>query len=132
MTDPVDARAAAVAQTRRLATQRWRVSAALTGAIVAIYFGFIGLVAFRPDLLATVLQPGLSLGILLGALVIVAAWLLTYVYVSWANRTYDPALATLRAQHAAANAAASANANSAAVPAVDRAGESPSGRGGQS
>jgi uncharacterized membrane protein (DUF485 family) len=35
---------------------------------------------------------GLSLGILLGALVIVAAWTLTFVYVSWANRVYDPAL----------------------------------------
>jgi len=34
--------------------------------------------------------PGLSLGILLGALVIVTSWLLTWVYVRWANNVYDP------------------------------------------
>jgi uncharacterized membrane protein (DUF485 family) len=38
----------------------------------------------------------LSLGILLGALVIVTAWLLTWVYVSWANRHYDAAVRRLR------------------------------------
>ena len=31
----------------------------------------------------------LTLGILLGVLVIVAAWLLTWIYVRWANRHYD-------------------------------------------
>ena len=41
-------------------------------------------------------MPGLSLGILLGALVIVASWLLTWVYVRWANAHYDPALRALR------------------------------------
>lgn len=73
----------------------------MTLAIVCVYFGFIVLVAYRPDWLAIRLQDGLSLGIVLGAAVIVAAWLLTYVYVSWANRIYDPALEALRAQHAA-------------------------------
>jgi uncharacterized membrane protein (DUF485 family) len=40
-------------------------------------------------------SPGLTLGILLGAGVIVAAWLLTLVYVRWANRVYDPELRRL-------------------------------------
>lgn len=105
---------AAVHETRKLAAQRWRLAAALTIAMVAVYFGFIGLVAYRPDLLATLLQPGLSLGILLGALVIVAAWLLTYVYVRWANSVYDPALAALRQQHADADATAMASAKASA------------------
>lgn len=99
---------AAVQATRSLAIQRWRLAATLSIAMVAVYFGFIGLVAFRADLLATLLQPGLSLGILLGALVIVAAWLLTYVYVSWANRVYDPALVALRTRHMHANAQSTA------------------------
>ena len=34
-------------------------------------------------------SPGLSLGILLGALVIVSAWVLTSIYVIWANNRYD-------------------------------------------
>ncbi len=39
---------------------------------------------------------GLSVGILLGFLVIVASWLLTYVYVRWADRDYDARVAQLR------------------------------------
>jgi uncharacterized membrane protein (DUF485 family) len=89
---------AAVA-TRALAARRWRIAATLTALMVCVYFGFIALVAYEPAFLGTQLQDGLSIGIVLGALVIVAAWLLTFVYVRWANRTYDPALAALRAQH---------------------------------
>ena len=82
----------------RLATvaeARWRVAIALTVAMIALYFGFILLIAYAPSLLARRLLPGLSLGILLGALVIVASWVLTWVYVRWANTHYDSALANL-------------------------------------
>jgi uncharacterized membrane protein (DUF485 family) len=61
----------------------------------ALYFGFILLIAYAPSLLARRLLPGLSLGILIGALVIVASWVLTWVYVRWANTHYDEALAKL-------------------------------------
>jgi uncharacterized membrane protein (DUF485 family) len=64
--------------------------------MVITYFGFIALVAFGKGFLASLLAPGLSWGILLGAVVIVGAWLLTYVYVRWANRVYDPAIESLR------------------------------------
>jgi uncharacterized membrane protein (DUF485 family) len=80
------------AQLRALAAMRWRVALALTGAMVAIYFGFIALIAYDKPLLGRPVMPGLSLGILLGALVIVASWLLTWAYVRWANVHYDPAL----------------------------------------
>ena len=63
--------------------------------MVALYFGFILLIAYAPALLARRLPPGLSLGILIGALVIVASWVLTWVYVRWANTHYDSALAKL-------------------------------------
>jgi uncharacterized membrane protein (DUF485 family) len=69
---------------------------ALTGAVVVIYFGFILLIAYRRDVLAVLVVPGLSVGILLGALVIVASWLLTWFYVRWANSTYDTELARIR------------------------------------
>lgn len=75
---------------------RWRIAASLTAAMMAVYFGFILLVAFRKDLLGTLVARGLSLGILLGALVIVTAWVLTWVYVRWANRHYDELLDRLR------------------------------------
>jgi len=54
------------------------------------------LIAFAKPLLATKLAPGLSLGIALGAAVIVISWLSTWVYVRWANRHYDAALDELR------------------------------------
>ena len=75
---------------RELDRDRWRVALTLTCAMVLVYFGFIALVAFGRPLLARQLVPGLSLGILLGALVIVASWVLTWVYVRWANNVYDP------------------------------------------
>ena len=80
---------------RELDRNRWRVALALTGAMVLVYFGFIALVAFGRPLLARQLVPGLSVGILLGALVILASWLLTWVYVRWANNVYDPKVKAL-------------------------------------
>lgn len=68
----------------------------LTIAMIAIYFGFILLVAFNKPLLGRLVLPGLSLGVLLGACVIVFSWILTWIYVRWANRHYDPALRDLR------------------------------------
>ena len=84
------------ARLRRIAAERWKVATTLTAAVVLVYFGFIALVAYNKPLLATTVTPGLSLGILLGALVILASWLLTWVYVWWANRRYDVELERLR------------------------------------
>jgi uncharacterized membrane protein (DUF485 family) len=81
-----------------LAARRWRVAIVLTAAMLATYFGFLLLVAWNKELLGRIVAPGLSLGILLGALVIVIAWVLTGVYVRWANRHYDAELARLRAE----------------------------------
>lgn len=78
-----------------LAAQRWRIALQLTLAMMAIYFGFILLVAYAKGTMGTQLVPGLSLGILLGALVIVAAWVLNWIYVRWANREYDEAIRRL-------------------------------------
>jgi uncharacterized membrane protein (DUF485 family) len=79
-----------------LAARRWRLQVVLTVAMIALYFGFILLIAYNKPLLARLIAPGLSLGILLGALVIVASWLLTLVYVRWANTHYDAGLDGLR------------------------------------
>ncbi|AVH65722.1 DUF485 domain-containing protein [Nostoc sp. UHCC 0926] len=78
-----------------LAAERWRVSLILSGAMMFIYFGFILLIAFNKPLLGSLVVPGLSLGILLGALVIVSAWVLIFIYVRWANSSYDDQIARL-------------------------------------
>lgn len=79
-----------------LGAARWRVALALTAAMIALYFGFISLIAFAKPVLGRLLAPGLSLGIVLGALVIVCSWVLTWVYVRWANDHYDVRLNKLR------------------------------------
>ncbi len=79
-----------------LAAARARIVAWLSAAMLVLYYGFILLIAFQKEFLATLVAPGLTLGILLGAFVIVASWGLTWVYVRWANRHYDHALAKLR------------------------------------
>lgn len=76
--------------------RRWRIAIVLTAVMVVVYFGFIALIAYQKAFMATVITPGLTVGILAGALVIVAAWLLTYGYVRWANSHYDARLEELR------------------------------------
>ena len=81
---------------RHVDAARRRVAGTLTIAMMVIYFGFILLVAYAKPFLTQLILPGLSLGILLGALVIVAAWVLIWVYVRWANLHYDPAIEAAR------------------------------------
>jgi uncharacterized membrane protein (DUF485 family) len=79
-------------QIRALARARSRIAGILTAVMILLYFGFIILIAFNKEFLARKIVPGLSVGILLGALVIVISWLLTWYYVRWANAHYDTAL----------------------------------------
>jgi uncharacterized membrane protein (DUF485 family) len=79
-----------------VAAKRWRVALGLTGAMLVVYFGFILLIAFAKDFLATLITDGLTVGIALGVAVILATWVLTWTYVRWANRVYEPELDRLR------------------------------------
>jgi uncharacterized membrane protein (DUF485 family) len=80
---------------RALAQTRWRVALALSAVVFALYFGFIFAVAFAKEAMAAQIAPGLSVGILAGALVIVGAWLTTWVYVTWANTHFDARLSAM-------------------------------------
>jgi len=80
---------------RSLARARWRVAIALSLVVFALYFGFIFAVAFAKEAMAQESAPGLSLGILSGALVIVGAWITTWIYVAWANRRFDAKLSAI-------------------------------------
>ena len=81
---------------RRLAQRRWRMAITLSAVMVAIYFGFILLIAFNKAAMGALLIPGLSVGIVLGALVIVLTWATTWFYVRWANRHVDEEIARLQ------------------------------------
>jgi uncharacterized membrane protein (DUF485 family) len=72
---------------KKVSAERWRV---------ALTLSVILLIAFDKPLMGSILTPGLSLGILLGVVVILSAWVLTTIYVRWANRVYDGKIAKLR------------------------------------
>ena len=95
MTDTVD-RGTHASQVEALAAERWRIAVALTAAMVVLYFGFVALIAYRPDVLARRVSPGMTVGIVLGVAVIVISWLLTHFYVRWTNRNFDARIDALR------------------------------------
>jgi uncharacterized membrane protein (DUF485 family) len=72
-----------------LVRRRMRFALALTAATLIIYFGYIAVVAFAPQWLGVSIGGGMTLGIPIGLLVIVAAFALTALYVHRANTEYD-------------------------------------------
>ena len=74
---------AATASTR--ARAHWNVALGILGINGALYLTLILLIAYQKTLLGRTLMPGLSLAIIFGAIVTTASWLLTLVYVWWAN-----------------------------------------------
>ena len=84
-----------------LAARKNRISLLLTGVTLVIYYGFIFLIAFKRDLFAAKSVGNVTFGILLGIGVILSCWLLTGIYVRWANRNYDAMVARLheKARH---------------------------------
>ncbi len=81
---------------KALVNTRWRMSGILTVALFVLYYGFILLVATNRALLATRVGEATTLGIVLGVTVLVVAWVLTAIYVVWANREFDPEVRRLR------------------------------------
>jgi len=76
---------------KELVRNRALLGGALSAITLAIYLGFIGLIAYAPKLLGAPLGAGLTttVGIPVGVLVIFSAFVLTGVYVVRANTTYD-------------------------------------------
>ena len=81
----------------RLIRRRWRVSLVLTALLFVLYYGYIVLIAANRTWLAQRLGSGtMTVGIPVGAAVIVLSWVLTATYIVWANRHYDPEASRLR------------------------------------
>jgi len=82
---------------RQIVAKRWRIGAVLTAIMTAAYFGFILLVAYGKDVAGHLIADNrVSVGIVLGASVIILAPVLTAIYVRWANKHHDPAVAEHR------------------------------------
>jgi uncharacterized membrane protein (DUF485 family) len=83
-------------QYQQLQRERARFSWILTIIMLVIFFGYILLIAFAPDLLARPIGNGTTtVGIPLGIGVILCGILLTGVYVRHANRRFDPMIAAI-------------------------------------
>jgi uncharacterized membrane protein (DUF485 family) len=79
-----------------LAARKNRFSLNLTLVTLVVYYGFILLIAFKRDVFATKIAGNVTFGIVLGIGVILACWLLTGVYVRWANDKYDAMVARIQ------------------------------------
>jgi uncharacterized membrane protein (DUF485 family) len=74
-----------------LSRQKFIISTILTILELVLYFGFIALIAFRKDLLGIKISEGsaITIGIPIAVATIVGSWVLTGVYIWWANSKYD-------------------------------------------
>ena len=69
-----------------LARRRWRTVGTLGAPLLVLYLLFMLLIAWARDAAAVLLAPGVTLAMLLAALVIAGTWFTTWLYVRWANR----------------------------------------------
>ena len=83
---------------QRLRARKNAVSLTLTAITLVVYFGFLLLIAFGRDILSMKVIGDVTLGIPLGLGVIAASWLLTGMYVLWANSSHDVQVGLLKNQ----------------------------------
>ena len=74
---------------KRLVRGKWTIAIVLTIVLFIVYYGFILLIAADKPFLSQKIGEYTTLGIPIGVGVIVAAWVLTFIYVVWANRVHD-------------------------------------------
>lgn len=83
---------------KKLVSKKWAVSFTLTFFLFVIYFGFIFTVAYGKEFLAKKVGVYTNVGIIFGILTIVGAWILTIIYIVWANTSYDNEVEELKKQ----------------------------------
>ena len=84
---------------KALVSKRWSVSFALLALLFVSYYGYIILVATAKEFVSQKIgDSATTLAIPLGVAAIVIAFALTAVYVSWANKSYDPEVDRLKGQ----------------------------------
>jgi len=76
---------------KSLVAQKNSISWVLTVLELALYFGFIGLIAFNKPFLAQKLSEGkaTTVGIPIAIGTIILSWVFTGIYIRWANNKYD-------------------------------------------
>ncbi len=83
---------------KRLVAKRWAVSGILLVLLFLTYYGYIIIVGTDKAFLAQKIGVTATLGIPIGVGVIIVAFILTAIYVRWANASYDPEVTRLKGQ----------------------------------
>ena len=81
---------------KRMVTKRWTFSVILTLVLFVMYYGYIVLIAVNKPFMAQKIGEVTTLGIPLGVAVILLSWVLTAIYVVWANTVHDPEVRKLK------------------------------------
>ena len=74
---------------QKLVSKRKSFGWTLAIVTLVIYYGFIAIVAFAPQVIATKVWGNFTIGIILGLVLILGSILLTGIYVARANSRYD-------------------------------------------
>ena len=74
---------------QKLVSERKSFGWTLAIITLVIYYGYIAIVAFAPDIIAQKVFGDITIGIILGLAIILASILLTGIYVIRANSEYD-------------------------------------------
>ncbi len=77
---------------KKLVKNRWSISLAFTFLMLFVYIGFLMVVAYQKETLKMPVGDSLNLAIIVGIGIIIFSWLITGVYVYWANNYYDAAV----------------------------------------
>lgn len=81
---------------KALVRKKWNVSIILTVLLFASYYGYILIIGYGKEFLSQKVGEFTNWGILLGVGCIIFAWLLTCVYIVWANNVYDKEVEELK------------------------------------
>ncbi|MCD8491608.1 MAG: DUF485 domain-containing protein [Geovibrio sp.] len=81
---------------KTLVRKRWTFSYIMLAILFVVYFGYLFLISLDKEQMVTLVAPNITLGIALFVAVILIAWVLTIIYVLWANSSYDKEVEELK------------------------------------
>ena len=79
-----------------LVRRRKIVAFLLSFLMIGAYFAFVLILALKKEILSDYMIGNIPIGLHVGISLILLAWVLTGIYVAWANHSYDPAAEKLK------------------------------------
>jgi len=81
---------------KKLVKTRWRISLTFTFSMLVVYIGFLLVVAYGKEMLSIPVGNSVNVAIVVGLGIIFFSWLITGVYVYWANNYYDASVSEIK------------------------------------